>query len=116
MRRSAEERTGYGQPSTRERYLASLEHLFAPGPRLVLAGMVEDRLGGYLTVRAVAATAYIDNVWIATWALRSAIGTGLVYDFVQACRRGGAVREVASAWTPRRTRRSSSSRRAWASR
>jgi hypothetical protein len=61
----------------------------------VLAGIVDGGLGGYVTRTAVHGTAYIDNVWIATEALRSAIGTGLVFEFVQACRRGGGIREVA---------------------
>jgi hypothetical protein len=95
VRRSAVERTGYGHAQSREHYLAALDHFFIPGSRLVLAGIVDGRLGGYVTGTAVNETAYIDNVWIATEALRSAIGTGMVFEFVQACRRGGAVREVA---------------------
>jgi hypothetical protein len=95
VRRSAEERTGYGHAGPREGYLAALDQYFVPGSRLVVAGIVDGRLGGYITGTAVDGTAYIDNVWIATEALRSAIGTGMVFEFVQACRRGGEVREVA---------------------
>jgi hypothetical protein len=65
-----------------------------PGSHLVLAGIIDGRLGGYLTGTRVRGSAYIDNVWIATEALRSAIGTGMVFEFVQACRRGSGVREV----------------------
>jgi Acetyltransferase (GNAT) family len=95
VRRSAVKRTGYGEDPSREQYLAGLDHFFGTDSRLVLAGIVDGGLGGYITGTAVHGTAYIDNVWIATEALRSAIGTGLVFEFVQACRRGGGIREVA---------------------
>lgn len=93
VKRSAVRRTGYGRADSRELYLADLDHFFMPGSHLVLAGIVDGRLGGYLTGTRVRRSAYIDNVSIATEALRSAIGVGMVFEFVQACRRGG-VREV----------------------
>jgi hypothetical protein len=94
VKRSAVRRTSYGSAESREQYLADLDHFFMPGSHLVLAGIVDGRLGGYLTGTLVRGSAYIDNVWIATEALRSAIGTGMVFEFVQACRRGSGVREV----------------------
>lgn len=95
VKRSAVRRTGYGNAASRNLYLADLDHLFMSSSQLVLAGIVDGRLGGYLTGRLVQGSAYIINVWIATEALRSAIGVGLVFEFVQACRRGGSAREVA---------------------
>jgi hypothetical protein len=75
VKRSAVERTHYGSAGSRESYLAYLDQYF-PGPwRLVLAGIVDGRLGGYITGTGVEGTAYVDNVWIATEALRSSIGT-----------------------------------------
>jgi hypothetical protein len=88
-------RTGHGQADSRDLYLADLDHFFMSSSQLVLAGIVDGRLGGYLTGTLVRGSAYIDNVWIATEALRSAIGVGMVFEFVQACRRGSATREVA---------------------
>jgi hypothetical protein len=95
VKRSAVRRTGYGRAESHELYLADLDHFFMPGSRLVLAGIVDGRLGGYLTGTRVHGSAYIDNVWIATEALRSAIGTGMVFEFVQACRRASGVGEIA---------------------
>jgi hypothetical protein len=95
VKRSAVKRTGYGSADSFERYLIDLDHHFMARSQLVLAGIVDERLGGYLTGSLVAGSAYIDSVWIATEALRSAIGTGMVFAFVQACRRSGSVREVA---------------------
>jgi hypothetical protein len=94
VKQSAVRRTGYGSADSRELYLADLDHFFVHDSQLVLAGIVDGRLGGYLTGTLVGESAYIDNVWIATEALRSAIGTGMVFEFVQACRRAGGVREV----------------------
>ena len=94
VKRSAVQRTGYGSADSRELYLAYLDNHFTGPAQLVLAGIVDDRLGGYLTGTLVHETAYIDNVWIATEALHAAIGTGMVFEFVQACRRGGRAREV----------------------
>ena len=94
VKRSAVHRTGYGSVDSHEQYVADLDHFFMPGSHLVLAGIVDGRLGGYLTGTLVRGSAYIDNVWIAAEALRSAIGIGMVFEFVQACRRGGGAREV----------------------
>jgi len=95
VKRSAVERTGYSSTGPRESYLSELGQYFVGQWRLVLAGIVEGRLGGYVTGRAVDGTAYVDEVWIATEALRSSIGVGMIFEFVQACRRGGDVREIA---------------------
>jgi hypothetical protein len=94
VKRSAVQRTGYGTAGSPELYLADLDHFFGHDSQLVLAGLVDGRLGGYLTGTLVEGTAYIDNVWIATEALRTAIGTAMVFEFVQACRRAGDAREV----------------------
>jgi hypothetical protein len=95
VKRSAVERTRYGSVGSRESYLAYLDQYFLGTWRLVLAGIVDGRLGGYITGTGVEGTAYVDNVWIATEALRSSIGTGLIFEFVQACRRSGEIREIA---------------------
>jgi hypothetical protein len=94
VKRSAVQRTAYGSADSREAYLAGIEQYFGQTSRVVLGGIVDRRLGGYLTGTLVGGTAYIGNLFIATEALRTAIGTGLVFQFVQACRRAGDVHEV----------------------
>ena len=64
-----------------------------PGRSLVLAGMVEGRIAGYLVAKAVDGTAYIDEVFLATESLPTNVGSGLVFEFMQVCRRAG-IREV----------------------
>lgn len=61
---------------------------------LVLAGVVKERLAGFLVGYAVAETAYMKNLYIATEYLPTAVGTGLVFDFVQICRQSARIREI----------------------
>jgi hypothetical protein len=91
---SAQERTGYGRLPSREAYLASLDHPPGPAAGVVLAGLVDGRLGGYLTGHAVDGTAYAVTSVVATWALRSNLATGLHYEFLHACRRAKTIREI----------------------
>jgi hypothetical protein len=92
--RSAHARMAYGHLPTRAAYLASLEGIGAPAQGVVMAGLVDGRLGGYLTGHAVDGTAYIRDVVVATDALKTHISTALTYEFIRACRRSGCIREV----------------------
>lgn len=85
---SALTRTAYSKAPSREDYLANLVNYMNLGRRLVLAGLIGLKLGGYLDGYAVNHTAYIDHVYIATEAMTSQVGIGLVFEFVQACCRG----------------------------
>ena len=91
---SAQKRTGYGRSLSRERYAALARQHISPGRTLVLAGLVEGRIAGYLVATAVDGTAYIEQVILATESLRTNVGSGLVYEFMQVCRRAGVIREV----------------------
>jgi hypothetical protein len=92
---SAHERTGYGPlPRTREQYVAGLARFTEPSPYVVLAGLVDGRLAGYLIGYAVDGTAYAADGVVATWALRTNISAGLFYEFVYACRRSGTITEI----------------------
>ena len=91
---SARHRTRYAKPPSHDAYIASLATYIQPGRRLVLAGMVDGTLGGYLAGFAVDGTAYIDEVHLATEFLSSDLGTGLVVDFVQICQRSGGIGKV----------------------
>jgi hypothetical protein len=100
---SALKRTGHGRPQRREDYLAGLEIWFgnigrsekvAPKRKLVLGAVVNNRLGGYLRGFAVDDTAYIEEIYLSTEALSNYVGIGLVFEFVQVCRRSEGIREV----------------------
>jgi len=66
----------------------------AEGARVFLAGRINGNIGGYLTAHAIDGTAYIDSVVLATEALPTNIGTGLVFELMQICRRSQGIREV----------------------
>jgi hypothetical protein len=82
-------RTAYRAVPTRQEYVREMAADVHRGRRLVLAGLIDGRLGGYLIGSAVDGTAYLDDVAIATEALSSYIGIGLHFEFAQACRRSG---------------------------
>jgi len=98
VRRSVTERLGIWRPPPEAEYAAAAEPYARDPRRLILAGLVGGRLGGYLEAQAVDGTAYVEHVYIATEALPSELGTGLVYELVQACRRSGKVREIVYGW------------------
>jgi hypothetical protein len=93
---SSVKRTGYGKLPLREEYIAGLKDYMTPGRKLVLAGLIDGKLGGYLTGYAVNGTAYMEDRIIATEALSSDISSGLLFEFVQLCRRSGEIRELVS--------------------
>jgi Acetyltransferase (GNAT) family len=94
VRCSVHQRTGMWPPASEAEYVAGLEAYMSNPCRLVLAGLAEGRLRGYLDGFAVDGTAYIDHLYVNSGALQTEVGTGLVFEFVQACRRSGLVREI----------------------
>jgi hypothetical protein len=94
VRCSVNKRLGIWKPPSREKYAAGLDEYVANPCRLVLAGLANGRLGGYLDGFAVDGTAYIDQLYVRSSALPTEVGTGLVFEFIQACRRSGMLREV----------------------
>lgn len=100
---SALKRTAYGRPQPKEDYLADLEKWFrdsccaeavAQKRGVVLGVLINSRLGGYLRGFAVDGTAYIEEVYLATEALPHYVGIGLIFEFVQMCRRSQGILEV----------------------
>ncbi|MFB2933850.1 GNAT family N-acetyltransferase [Aerosakkonemataceae cyanobacterium BLCC-F154] len=79
---------------SKKTYLANLKNHLISEKVFLLAGLINDRLAAYITGYAVNGSAYIDTIYVATDALSTSIGTGLVFEFVQACRRSGNIREV----------------------
>ena len=94
---SASKRTGffeYGRTLTREQFARRVTREVHPGHSIVLAGLIDGKLGGYVSAFAVDGSAYVNRVILATEALRTNIGTGLIFELMQACRRTGTIREV----------------------
>lgn len=95
---SAHRRNGYGRLPTKEEYLAALDHFDQAAHGIVLAGLVDGELGGYVTGHAVDGTAYVRDVVVATEALRTHVSTGLTYEFIYACQRSPGVKELVHGW------------------
>ncbi|MEA5567716.1 hypothetical protein [Anabaena sp. UHCC 0399] len=88
---SALKRTNYGNLKNYLADIANLDfqHWF------VMGGLIEGKLGAFMTAYAIDNTAYMHTLHIATEALSTCISPGLHFEFVQMCRRSGKIREIA---------------------
>jgi hypothetical protein len=95
--RSAQARTHnpYRMVGSKAEFLAEMEWYLSRPSAIVLAGLVDDRIGGWVAGYAVDGTAYVEIVDLATEALSTHIGTGLHFAFIEACRRSPGIREIA---------------------
>ena len=92
---SAYRRTGFGKLPTPEHYRNPMKWYFPDEPHyLVIAGLVGDQLGGYLVASAIDDTVLIEKVSLATEHLPTAIGTGLLHQFIQICRRSPGLKQI----------------------
>jgi hypothetical protein len=92
---SAFNRTGYGGLPDPVECGHLAERIFE-GPRVisVFGAFVEGRLGAYLQAYALEDVVIMDKLFLATEYLPTAIGTALIFDFVQACKQTPGIREV----------------------
>ena len=95
--RSAQARTGnpYRTVRSEAEFLSEMKWYTSRPSAIVLAGIVDDRIGGWIAGYAVDRTAYIEIVDIATEVISTQMGTGLHFAFVEACRRSPGIREIA---------------------
>ncbi len=91
---SAQKRNGYGKVLTLRQYRKDIRHYFNPSRSLVLGGLIDGKLGGYIVSHAVGSTAYVDQIHLATESLHTNIGLGLFFEWMQVCQRSGIIREV----------------------
>jgi hypothetical protein len=91
---SSIQRTGYLKIPTREEFLQTVRADFIRPEVVVLGGLVNGRLGGYIVGYAIEHTAYVERVLVASEFLDYNITTGVVYQFTQMCRRHPAIREM----------------------
>lgn len=91
---SAHARNSYGKVPKRSDYQKNIERYYASGRGLVLGGLVDGKLAGYLTSYAIGTTAYVDELFLDSRYLNTNISLGLFFDWMQICRRTVAIREV----------------------
>lgn len=92
--RSAHARNGYGRLPKRSEYQKNIEKYYDCGSGLVIGGLVDGKLGGYLASYAVGTTAYVDDLCLGSEYLRTNISLGLFFEWMQICRRSKLIREV----------------------
>jgi hypothetical protein len=91
---SAMERVAYWQPLTEVEYQRRAERRAADERRLIIAGLADGKLGGYLESYAVDGVLYTNELIVATEALRTGISTGLYVEAIEIGARAGTVHTV----------------------
>jgi hypothetical protein len=91
--RSAQRRLGHSGALTEAQYRARVLRR-TDWRRLILAGLIGGALGGYLDSYAIQGVLYLEEIFIATEALHSGIGTGLYVGAIRAARRCGSIHTI----------------------
>jgi hypothetical protein len=92
--RSAVSRTGFGDVPSEEAYVHDVEVSMRPGRRLLLAGLQDGMLAGYVEGYAVGGVAYLEDLVVRTEALTTNVATALQFELVYAAKRTQGVKEV----------------------
>jgi hypothetical protein len=91
---SAVGRLGHWRPVTAQAYRERVARRAAHGQRLLVAGLVGGILRGYIDSYAVDGILYPDEIFVASDATRTGIGTGLYVETFLTAARHGSIREV----------------------
>lgn len=91
---SAARRLGHWRLLDERAYRRRVERRTLHGRRLLVAGLIDGRLAGYMDSVAVDGILYPEEVFVATEALRTGIGTGLYVETIATGIRSGRIREV----------------------
>jgi len=91
---SAHSRTNYGVTPEKKRYAKEIVNFFAAPCGLILGGLVDGRLAGYLVSYAVGSTAYVDDAIVDTNHLSTNISSALFFVLSQICKQSGRIKQV----------------------
>lgn len=91
---STQDRTAYRQWRTREQYQRYIDACLHKSRMTVVAGLIDGRIKGLAFCFAVGTTAYIHMVDIASDALKTNIGSGLLFEVAQIARRSRGLEEL----------------------
>lgn len=91
---SAQDRTEHRQWNSQKRFQKYIRSFFEKAHGKIIAGLVEGRIKGLACCFAVGSTAYLHTVDIASDALKTNIGTGLLYEVAQIAKRSGFINEL----------------------
>lgn len=88
---SAVRRLGHWRPVTELEYRNRVSRRAGHGRRLFIAGLIDGKLRGYLDSYAIDGVLYTDQIFIASDALRTGIGTGLYVATILAAARDRSI-------------------------
>ena len=91
---SAKERVPTGGRAEQAEYLADIERRVVDPRRILVAGLIDGRLAGYLESYAVDGILYGRDLYVATEAMRTGIATGLYLETIEIGVRSGLVRRL----------------------
>jgi len=91
---SAVRRLGYWRPMSEKAYRDRVARRMRHGHRLVVAGLLDGELAGYLDAYAAEGVLFPEEIFIATDALRTGIGTGLYVEVLARATAESGIREV----------------------
>jgi hypothetical protein len=91
---SAMRRVAYWRPLTEVDFRRRMERRARDERRLIVAGLIDGRLGGYLESYAVDGVLYTHELFVATEVLPTGIGTGLYFATIEMGARTGIVNDV----------------------
>jgi len=91
--RSAQRRLGYARELSEAQYRARVLRR-TDWRRLIFAGLIGGFLGGYLDSYAIQGVLYLEELFVASEALRSGIGTGLYVAAIRAAARSGSIHTI----------------------
>jgi hypothetical protein len=89
-------RHGFGRLPSREEYMGTIDRFFEWN-MVVMAGMVDGKLGGFIVGLAVGSTMYIEEIQAPLETQHTNMSSGLVYELVQVCKRSPGIQEVCHA-------------------
>lgn len=92
--RSAVDRIGHCRPMPEIQYRKRVERRGGHGRRLFTAGLIDGVLKGYLDAYAVNGVLYLEELYVATDAMPTGIGTGLYVEAIATAARAGSIREI----------------------
>ncbi len=92
---SASRRIG-AKTLTKKAYIKAIRDYFSYSQNgwCILAGLINGQLAGYMTGYAIDDTGYCHNSYVANELLGTSLDTGLVYEFVNICRRSEKILQI----------------------
>ena len=91
---SAYNRHGYGPLLSRKEFARNIEHYFNPRRGLLVAGLIDGQIAGFMEAEAVEGTAYVKSVHLDSNALSTQIGQGLLFELLQVFKRSEGIHQV----------------------